>query len=324
MARGKNRNRRATRKQSTATTKPPPATRTRTPEQVLADAREERNPRVALEMYQAVFDTCQGIGVRSVFDGESGRMWDLPDVRVYLESLFGIASSRWRLDEREEAVQHFLDLLQLDSEDHQCARYWLAASLLDLKRHDELAQLLDLYDEPTAAWRYTQALLAFRLGGDTDDARQVLQEAAQLGVDFLAYLLGDGLVHADRPVHFGRDPRATTHSLARLLLPVWRATPGATAWVRKVLRVPLGDQPTEMPLPRNELLALPPSNVTWQVGLRLLDEDEPMSGKVPVWILGIVNVDEQKLMYMTVIEEEPTPAAVWRDDRFGVSPTHGR
>ena len=98
---------------------------------------------------------------------------------------------------------------------------------------------------------------------------------------------------------------------ATLFLPAWRSTLGAVAWVRKVLRVPLGDQPTEMSFPRNELLELPPRNVTWQVGLRLLDEDEPMSGEMPVWILGIVNVDEQKLLYMTVIEEEPTPAAVW-------------
>ena len=311
MARGKKRKRRTTKRWSTATTKPQPASRARKPEQVLAKAREERNPHVALEMYQAVLESCQGIAARSVFDREAGRMWDLPDARVYLESLFGIASSLWRLGEREEAVQHFLDLLQLDSEDHQSARYWLAASLLDLKRHDELAQLLDLYDEPTAAWRYAQALLAFRSGGDNDDARQVLQEAGQLGADFLDFLLGDGLARADRLVHFGRDPRETTHSLATLFLPAWRSTPGAVAWVREVLRVPLGDQPTEMPFPRNELLELPPRNVTWQVGLRLLDEDEPMSGEMPVWILGIVNVDEQKLLYMAVIEEEPTPAAVW-------------
>ena len=126
------------------------------------------------------------------------------------------------------------------------------------------------------------------MGSDTDDTRQVLQEAGQLGADFLDFLLGDGLVHADRPIHFGRDPRETKHSLARLFLPAWRSTPGALAWARKVLRVPLGDQLTEMLFPRNELLELPPRNVTWQVGLRLLDEDEPMSGEVPVWILGIV------------------------------------
>ena len=53
--------------------------------------------------------------------------------------------------------------------------------------------------------------------------------------------------------------------------------------------------------------------MTWQAGLRLLDPAEPGSGQPPVWILGIANVDEQKLLYMTVIEEDPGPAVVWRE-----------
>ena len=32
-----------------------------------------------------------------------------------------------------------------------------------------------------------------------------------------------------------------------------------------------------------------------------------------MWIMGIANVEERKLLYMTVIEEEPAPAAVWRE-----------
>ena len=55
MARGKKRKRRTTKRRSTATTKPQSASRARAPEQVLAKAREERNPHVALEMYQPGF-----------------------------------------------------------------------------------------------------------------------------------------------------------------------------------------------------------------------------------------------------------------------------
>lgn len=230
-----------------------------------------------------------------------------PDLRA----LFGTACSLRRLDRREEAVQHFREVLRLDADDRQFARYWLAASLFDLQRRDDLRQLLDRYEEPTAIWRYAQALFAFGLGGDTDDARRLLGEASRLDAGFLDYLLGGSVVYADRRIHFGGDQHETTHSLAALFLPAWRATPGAVSWVRRVLRVPLGDPPAELPFPRRELCGLPVRNVRWQVGLRHLDQDEPASREDWAWVLGIVNLDDQKMLHMTVIEGEPTPEAVW-------------
>jgi len=187
MARGKDRKRRITERRPGTSTKAPPMSHARTFELGLAKAREEQNPRVALALFQAALDACQHIAAVSVFEGEANRLWDLPDGRLYLEALFGTASSLRHLDRREAAADRFRELLQLDSSDQQFACYWLTASLFDLERHDELKQLLERYEEPTAVWRYAQALLAFRLGGDTDDAQRLLQEARQLDAGFLDY-----------------------------------------------------------------------------------------------------------------------------------------
>ena len=233
--------------------------------------------------------------------------------RGNLEALFDAAISLRRLDQREEAVKQLREVLRLDAGDHQFARYWLAASLLDLQQHDDLMQLLERCEEPTALWRYAQTLLAYRRGGDTEDSRRLLKEASQLDADFLDYLLGESMVHADRPVRFDRDRQETTHSLAALFLPAWRDTPGAASWVRRVLRVPLGAPPAESPFPRRELRGLPRRNVRWQIGLRLLDQEEPTSHENRAWILGVVNLDDQKMLYMTVLEEEPTAEAVWQE-----------
>ena len=228
-----------------------------------------------------------------------------------LKTLFDTAVLLRRLNRREEAVEGLCEVLRLDAGDRQFARYWLAASLFDLQRHEELGRLLQHYEEPTAVWRYAQSLLAFRLGGDSDDARRLLEEASRLDADFPAYLLGDSLVYAERPVRFGRDRQETTHSLAALFLPAWRATPGAASWVRRVLKVPLGDPPAELPFPRRELRELPQRNVTWQIGLRPLDDDEPASGADRAWGLGIADIDDI-LLHVTVIEGKATPEAVWR------------
>ena len=61
----------------------------------------------------------------------------------------------------------------------------------------------------------------------TPGARTVARWLARRTPDFPAYLLGNSLVDAERPVRLGRDRQETTHSLAALFLPAWRATPGA-------------------------------------------------------------------------------------------------
>ena len=257
MTHGKKRRRRTAPGRSEATAKPQPAGLGRAAEEFVAKAGEVPAPRRPLDRDQALLEACQQMAAMSLLASNAGPGWDQPDKRSYLESMFRIACSQWQQDQRNDAADTFRDLLKLDRDDHQFARYWLAATLLDLQRHDDLQRLLEQYEEATAAWRYAQALLAFRLGGDSDDARRRLREAQPLDPHFLDYLLGDGLVHADRPVRFGGDPRESTHSLARLFLPAWRSTPGAAAWARKVLQVPLGNPPSDRSFPRDELRGCP-------------------------------------------------------------------
>lgn len=279
----------------------------------LDEANEEQDPRLALELFQTALDACRITGNVSAFETGARSMWDEPDARPYLEALFGAGRSLRRLDRREEAVERFREVLRLDAADHLFARYWLAAALMDLERHDEVKQLLERYEEPTAVWRYAQALLAFRLSGDTDDARRLLEEARGLDAGFLDYLLGEAQVDAAQPVRFEGDRHETSHATAALFLPAWRSTPGAASWARRVLKVPLSQAAPELPFPRREIRQLPRRRVRWQMGLRPMDPDAGDPAEAPSWMLGIADVDNQTMMHITAIEEEPTPDAVWRE-----------
>lgn len=206
----------------------------------------------------------------------------------HLDFVFQKAVSFRGLGQQEEAAEGFRKALQLDAHDRRFARYWLAACLLDLDRQDELRQLLAGHDESTPPWRYARALLAFRLRGDSDEARRLLEEASRLDAGFLDYLLGESLVYADRPVRFGRDGAEATHSLAALFLPAWRNTPGAASWARRVLKVPVGDIKEELPFPRRELLELPHARrpgksacVRWTTKSR-----SPTKGRSGAWQLS--------------------------------------
>ncbi len=310
MSRKKKRNRsRAAKSRSAAAVQEQPRAAATPLEQLLDIADDQPNPQDALEFFQAALDLCQDVTTVS-FDNAHDRLEDIPVATCYVRAVFGVAASLWRLNRREEAAGHFEEVLRADPDDHRFARYWLAACLLAAERLDELKPLLDRYDEPTAFWRYAQALWAFAAHGDGDESCQLLKEAQRLDAQFLDYLLGNSLVRADQPIRF-QQGRNATHSTARLLLPAWRSVPGAATWARRVLHVPLTEADAPLPFPREQLLALPQQDTSWQVGLRKLDPEQV--GDELCWVLGVADVRGRQMRCVTVIEGMPTPDAVWRE-----------
>jgi tetratricopeptide (TPR) repeat protein len=158
--------------------------------------------------------------------------WGLLETRPYLRARLGLAHALWAAGRREEAVGHLQDMLRLNPHDNQGVRYTLAGFLLFLDRDDDLARLLQQYDEDSAAWAYTKALLAFRHHGDTPEARQLLKEAKKTNRHVPAYLLGEKSLPTEPPGSYGPgDESEALHYLGSFLAG-WKATPGAVAWLR--------------------------------------------------------------------------------------------
>src|ERR1700677_4850838 len=93
-------------------------------------------------------------------------------------------------------------MLRLNPGDNQGVRYTLAAFLLFLDRDDDLAPLLLQYDEPSATWVYTKALLAFRKHGDTPKVRQLLAQAKKTNKHVPLFLTGEKYPPAGQPGHY--------------------------------------------------------------------------------------------------------------------------
>ena len=82
--------------------------------------------------------------------------------------------------------------------------------------------LLQQQDDHSGIWRFAQALEAFRLHGDTEDAQRILVEADHLEPGFEHYLLRDKVVDARREVRFDAGDAERSFGCARLFLPAWR------------------------------------------------------------------------------------------------------
>ncbi len=277
----------------------------------LAMARQATDPRNALVLYEEALNAAKESFASRILKGDPVKPEENTETQAYLEALFGAGRSLQRLDQPEEAAQRFDELLERDAGDSQFARYWLARCLLDLNRQDELKVLLERFNDLSGAWLYIQALLAFRLEGDSEAAQTCLQSAYGSLPGFTDYLFGEQVVYAERPICFDGPLDEVTHSYAQLFLPAWRSTPGAATWARQVLRIPIHQWSTErkMDFPKQRLRRLPQRAVTWQLGLKRLDSESPREW--PIWIVAVANIDDQKMLVMSVVEEEPVPEVVW-------------
>ena len=192
------------------------------------------NPTEARELFEEGVAAGERALGEEFFAENAGHFWGIFETRPYMRARAGLAEFLYRIGQREEAAAHYQDMLRLNPNDNQGIRYVLANLLLELRRYDELAALLDRYDEPTAALSYTRALATFEQQGPTETALEQLKRAIRLNQFVPDYLMGKkrlprqlpafvGLGDEDEAVHYAFDAQTT-----------WGRNPEALAWLREV------------------------------------------------------------------------------------------
>src|SRR5581483_3160751 len=105
------------------------------------------------------------------FKNEVGHFWGIVQTRPYMRARYDLAVELMGLGRDSEAADQFRELLRLNPNDDQGARYPLAQCLLLANRLDELDELLNrstYHDDFAPEWTFTNALLKYRRsGGDS-------------------------------------------------------------------------------------------------------------------------------------------------------------
>lgn len=163
----------------------------------------------------------------------AGHFWGVLDTRPYMRARAGLARCLWEAGKREEAVEHYREMLHLNPNDNQGIRYVLMACLLDLDRNDEVLSLLKQYkDDASAEMVYSAALVAFRKEGDTPRSRKLLAGAIKYNRFVAAYLLGRKKIPRNLPDYIGFGDESEAVSYAGDNVSTWKSTPGAIEWLR--------------------------------------------------------------------------------------------
>jgi hypothetical protein len=186
----------------------------------------------ALHYYQQGVEAGQRALGSDYFSERVGHFWGLLETRPYMRALHGQANMLWQLRRHEETLVIYREMLRLNPDDNQGVRYSLLHLLLELDRHDEARALIAQYaDEYSAAWLYTQALLAFQQEGDSDGSRHVLKEALKQNPHVPAYLAEKKRIPNQLPDYISPGEETEAIDYASSHLNDWRRTPGAVEWI---------------------------------------------------------------------------------------------
>lgn len=108
----------------------------------------------------------------------AGVHWLAQETRPIMQAMAGLARElRW-IDEIDEAISIYEELLELNPNDNQGVRYDLAPCLFEAERYDKLEAHLRKYGgESAAIFLYTRALYLYKKNGNSKEARDALQRA---------------------------------------------------------------------------------------------------------------------------------------------------
>jgi len=189
-------------------------------------------PAEAIALYrQGVAAGEQALGP-AAFEEDVGNFWGILETRPYMRARNGLAQALWEAGETEEALNHYRGMLHLNPNDNQGNRYLLAECLLKLGRDDDVAALLDRYDEDCSAdFGYAAALLAFRRQGDSDDAGTLLATAREINAHVPAYLLGRKKLPRTLPELLQLGGATEAQAYAMRNRDCWERTAGALQWL---------------------------------------------------------------------------------------------
>src|SRR5215211_9212511 len=105
-------------------------------EETAEDAEEAR------ELYEAGTRAGERALGEEAFTEDAGYFCGILETRPYMRAREGLAHCLWEMDRREEAVEHYQQMLKLNPDDNQGIRYELAGCLLNLGYDESLGELL--------------------------------------------------------------------------------------------------------------------------------------------------------------------------------------
>ena len=169
---------------------------------------------------------------RKFFKENKGHFWGLHSSRPYMRARAGLSQCLWEMGEIEEAIRCCRKTLELNLNDNMGIRYVLGGYLVSLGRFDEVADLMDHYEDSMTFFIFTRLLLVLK-DGKFDEAKELLKVALNRNPYVPDYLTGRKAIYhyTEDTVTVGGDNEADCY--AEEYIKGWKLVLGAIEWLKE-------------------------------------------------------------------------------------------
>lgn len=194
-----------------------------------SDAKTYEERKMYLEKAVAAGEKSLG---RKFFKENKGHFWGLHSTRPYMRARASLSQCLWEMSEIEEAIRCCRKTLELNLNDNMGIRYVLGGYLVSLGRFEEVADLMDHYEDSMTFFIFTRLLLTLR-DGKFDEAKELLKVALDRNPYVPDYLTGRKLIYryTEESVTVGGDNEADCY--AEEYIKGWQLVPGAIEWLKE-------------------------------------------------------------------------------------------
>ena len=207
---------------------------------ILAEEKAEK-PEEKLDYFEKALEAGERALDPKLFDEEVGHFWGVLETRPYMRAKEALADALWIMERRNEAIEHYLEMMRLNPGDNQGIRYWLIPRLLTEKRTQEAEKFINEYREDmVTSWMYNRALLSYIQKGNRTIPKRNLKKAFEVNATVVAFMLGlEDLPDPEDPsALFNLGSSEENEALAYIFEAgeAWLETEGAFEWIAETLR----------------------------------------------------------------------------------------
>jgi len=125
------------------------------------------------------------------FKKNKGSFWRIYETRLYMKAKAGLAECLYNIGERELAINHYTEMLELNPNDNQGVRYLLSTLLLEENRLEKFENLNNHYsDDASASFAFNNVIFLYKKEGASQKTFRALQKAYNANKFVVNYLLG--------------------------------------------------------------------------------------------------------------------------------------
>lgn len=156
------------------------------------------------------------------FSENSGYFWGILETRPFMRLSAGYGQLLWDNEKKDEAIQIYEELLQLNPNDNQGLRYTLINWLIDQNQLDKGTELLKQYREETAFMLFSDLLLSIKKQESDTKILKKYIKAKKANPYIVKYLLHKSELPEYLPDYygFGDEDEAVTYCFGSM--DVWR------------------------------------------------------------------------------------------------------